>query len=55
MIVDAYQQVLRNSELVSRKPAQQSKVRTDNTASAWFAHYASLLAGIWGKDTAPLV
>jgi hypothetical protein len=53
MNANAYQQVLRNG--ASWKPAEQLKVRTSDAARGWFAHYASLLEGIWGKDTAPFV
>ncbi|WP_181164639.1 hypothetical protein [Amaricoccus solimangrovi] len=53
MIADTYHEVPRNREFDSRKPAKQ--VRASDAIIGWFAHYASFLAGIWGKDTAPLV
>lgn len=55
MIVDAYQHVLRNTAVASDKTTKHKLDRADNTAGGWFAKYASLLSGIWGKDTAPFV
>jgi hypothetical protein len=46
MIVDAYQQILRNVEIKPRKSRKVAKINTENTASGWFAQYAPALAGL---------
>ena len=49
MIVDAYQQILRNVEIQPKKVTRSDKVRADNAASNWFAQYAPALSHLWDK------
>lgn len=49
MIVDAYQQILRNVELQPKKVAKVAKTRSDNVAAGWFSQYVPALSHLWDK------
>ncbi len=53
MIIDAYQHVLRNCEIVAKKPTEAVKTRSDNASANWFEQYGPALNGLWtSKKTA---
>ena len=52
MIVDAYQQILRNVEIKPLKSRNVTKTNSENTGSGWFAQYAPALAGLWDTKSA---
>ena len=53
MIIDAYQHVLRNCEIVAKKSTETVKPRSDNAGANWFMQYGPALNGLWAtKKTA---